>query len=98
MDPDGGDSSSSAGGALGMGGEQGGEGVTDQDCTAPTDSGPLLAGEYMVSASIGGSPSSVLDVLLEGSANTTILGPASKVRVGSGEAWLTPSSWALHPR
>jgi hypothetical protein len=35
----------------------------------------------MVSASIQGSPAEVLDVLLEGTANTTILGPASTVEV-----------------
>ncbi|GAX78760.1 hypothetical protein CEUSTIGMA_g6197.t1 [Chlamydomonas eustigma] len=40
-----------------------------------------LGGEYMVSASIRGSPTEVLDVLLEGTANTTILGPASSVEV-----------------
>lgn len=34
----------------------------------------------MVSAVVRGSPMDVLDVLMYGSANTTILGPARKVR------------------
>ena len=38
-------------------------------------------GEYMVSASIDGPPGEVLELLMEGSSNTTILGPASKVEV-----------------
>ncbi len=40
-----------------------------------------LGGEYMVSATVRGSPADVLDVLINGSANTTILGPASRVEV-----------------
>lgn len=40
---------------------------------AEVDSG--MGGEFMVSASIRGAPADVLDVLMEGSANTTILGP-----------------------
>ena len=50
----------------------------------------------MVSAAIGGSPASVIDVLLEGSANTTILGPASKVRDGGNRP--PPPSWVQRPR
>ena len=37
--------------------------------------GSGMGGEFMVSASIRGAPADVLDVLMEGSANTTILGP-----------------------
>jgi len=40
-------------------------------------------GEFMVSASIRGSPAEVLRVLMQGSANTTILGPASEVELMS---------------
>ena len=40
-----------------------------------------MGGEYMVSASIDGPPEEVLELLMEGSSNTTILGPASKVEV-----------------
>ncbi len=41
----------------------------------------LLSREYMVSAVVRGSPTEVLDVLMHNSANTTILGPATKVEV-----------------
>lgn len=40
-----------------------------------------VGGEYMVSAVVRGRPNDVLDVLMHGSANTTILGPARKVEV-----------------
>ena len=43
--------------------------------------GGMGGGEYMVSASIDGPPGEVLELLMEGSSNTTILGPASKVEV-----------------
>ena len=38
-----------------------------------------VGGEFMVAASVRGTPAEVLDVLLGGSSNTTILGPASLV-------------------
>ena len=38
-----------------------------------------------VSASVRGAPSEVLDVLVNGSSNTTILGPASKVELLGNE-------------
>jgi hypothetical protein len=40
-----------------------------------------MGGEYLVSAAVRGPPSEVLDVLMNGSSNTTILGPASRVQV-----------------
>ena len=41
----------------------------------------VYGGEYMVSAVIRGPPVDVLDVLLGGCSNTTLLGPASEVEV-----------------
>uniref|UniRef100_A0A6S8KGU1 Protein ENHANCED DISEASE RESISTANCE 2 C-terminal domain-containing protein n=1 Tax=Dunaliella tertiolecta TaxID=3047 RepID=A0A6S8KGU1_DUNTE len=40
-----------------------------------------IGGEYMASSVVRGSPSDVLDVLMHGSVNTTILGPARTVEV-----------------
>ena len=47
----------------------------------PSSSPNGMGGEYMVSAAVRGSPGDVLDVLINGSSNTTILGPASKVEL-----------------
>ena len=46
---------------------------------------PSLSDQYLVSASVRGTPAAVLDVLVNGSSNTTILGPASKVELIDGE-------------
>ncbi|KAG1665198.1 hypothetical protein FOA52_002599 [Chlamydomonas sp. UWO 241] len=54
-------------------------GVAIYHLDEPSAGGP--GGEYMVSASIRGSPAEVLSVLMQGSANTTILGPASIVEM-----------------
>lgn len=50
-----------------------------EDPDAKTNLSEVIGGEFMVAASVRGSPAEVLDVLLGGSSNTTILGPASLV-------------------
>ncbi|KAF5830177.1 hypothetical protein DUNSADRAFT_14931 [Dunaliella salina] len=46
-----------------------------------SDDATGIGGEYMASSVVRGSPSDVLDVLMHGSVNTTILGPARTVEV-----------------